>query len=389
MRDSSRAVHGYEPLKDLYGSVLPPVYFSAVYEYVDYESAAKSDRGIEVKYSREENPTVRALERALAALEEGEDALAFASGMAAISTVLLSLARKGLRVLILKEMYGTTVQLVEELSQLIGYEVVKAYPSTEAVEEAIKDVKPDVALIEPMTNPTLKVLDLKKLSKVFRDFGVTVFVDNTLTTPVLLRPLKLGAAGIIHSTTKYLSGHNDALGGAVIGSRDLISRLWEWRRKLGNTQQPMEAYLTLRGVKTLELRVARSSQTAMALAEFLQDHRAVEEVLYPGLKGSPYHEVARSNFERELFGGVLSFKVRGGLAEAKRVLSSLKLAKPAPSLGGAETLVTIPALTASSRLNEEDRKELGITNNLIRVSVGLEDPEDLIEDFDQALRSIA
>ena len=389
MRESSRAVHGYEPLKDAYGSVLPPVYFSSVYEYVDYESAAKSDRGIEVKYSREENPTVRALERALAALEGGDDALAFTSGMAAISTILLHSARRGLRLLILKEMYSTTVQLVEELSQLIGYEVVKVYPSTEAVEEAVKSVRPHVALIEPMTNPTLKILDLKRLSKVFKDFDVTVFVDNTLTTPVLLKPLKLGAAGVVHSTTKYLSGHNDTLGGAVIGGRSLISELWEWRRKLGNTQQPMEAYLTLRGIKTLELRVARSSQSAMALAEFLQDHRAVEEVLYPGLKSSPYHEVARSNFERELFGGVLSFRVRGGLAEAKRVLSSLKLAKPAPSLGGAETLVTIPALTASSRLKEEDRKELGITDNLIRVSVGLEDPEDLIEDFDQALRSIS
>ncbi len=390
MGDRTKAVHGYEPLEDPYESVVPPVYLGVAYRYVDDQDSLHDERGLDIKYSRENSPTVRLLEKAMTSLEHAVDSLAFSTGMAAISTVLLSSIRRGSRVLLLKEMYSTTVQLTEELASIVGAQVVKVYPSTEAVEEELSSSKYDLVLLETMTNPTLKILDLARLSRVFAESNAKVYVDNTFVTPVLLKPLEYGAWAVIHSITKYIGGHNDVTGGLVaLRDTEETKTLWEWRRKLGTIMPPFEAYLTLRGLKTLVPRVELQSRTALALAEFLEGHSKVDTVYYPGLRSSPYHEVASRLFKRGLYGGVLSFKVKGGLDAARRLLRSLRLAKPAPSLGGSETLVTLPALTAASKLSEEDRRELGIDASLVRMSVGLEDPEDLIDDLDRALAQLA
>ncbi len=385
--ETTRYVHGGD-LKDQYGSIVAPIYTSTVYEYIDDESSVKDERGITIKYGREENPTVRSLERLIAALEEAPDALAFNSGMSAISTLLLSTLRRGARILILKEMYSTTIQIVDELSSIVGAQVTTVYPSTSSIIDELSRSRYDMALIEVMTNPTLKVIDIVEVSKAARDLGVKLMVDNTFTTPYLVKPVKLGATASIHSTTKYISGHNDTVGGAIAAGPELARDLWEWRRKLGTIQQPFEAYLTIRGAKTMPMRFEHQSKAALQLAEFLKDSSKVIEVHYPGLRDDPYHDVARKVFEKDLYGGVLSFRVKGGVESAKRLLRSLSIARPSPSLGGSETVVTLPALTAAAHIPPQDRAALGIDESLIRVSVGLEDPQDLVEDFGKALESI-
>jgi cystathionine gamma-synthase len=232
----------------------------------------------------------------------------------------------------------------------------------------------------------LRVIDVEEISKTCFDIGCWVVVDNTFTTPILLNPLKKGALIVLHSLTKYIAGHNDVVGGAIVSISPMVKLLWDWRRMLGSIMQPFEAYLTLRGVKTLNVRVERASTTAKTIAEFLEDHPRVEEVYYPGLNSNPYKRVADKVFERKLYGSMISFKVKGGRDEAVKVLKTVKLIKPSPSLGGPESLITYPIISASRALPEEVRRKLGITENLLRLSVGLEDSEDLINDLSQALQ---
>lgn len=382
---STRSIHGHGYFDRETGSFIPPVYFSAVYEHPDVESGEPRivDRGTVLKYGREENPTVRALERVLASLESTGDALAFNSGMAAIATLSIALLRRGDEVVVPMEAYGRTIRLLEDLAAKFGFRVRRAWPSAEALAEAAEGAS--LVLVETVTNPTLKVVDLASLGGYLKDSGVTLVVDNTFATPVLVNPAEYGADYVVHSTTKYIAGHNDAVGGAVASSLERVRELWEWRTSLGTIMQPMEAYLTLRGVKTLEVRFERQSRTAMEVAEFLADHPRVSEVYYPGLKSSPYREVADRIFKRRLYGGVVSFKVKGGAEEARRMLRRLRVIKPSPSLGGTESLITIPAETAASSLPPEVRRELGIDGSLLRLSIGLEDPEDLVEDLSRAL----
>ena len=341
-----------------------------------------TDRGTELKYSREENPTVRALERALAAVEEAEDALAFSSGMGAISTLYVALLKQGSRLLVTAEGYGTTIQLAGDLAKF-GVKAEKVWPTAEAFVEAVREG--DVVLLETITNPTLKVVDVPEVAKRCREVGATLIVDNTFASPVLYKPTADNATLCVESLTKYIAGHNDVVGGCVAGLRGPIMELWEWRRKLGTIMHPFEAYLTLRGLKTLEIRFERQSRTAQEVAEFLSEHPKVEEVLYPGLSSSPYKHVADRIFRKRLYGGVVSFKVKGGRTEALKVLSKVHIVKAAPSLGGTESLLTYPVISAARMIPQEERLKLGITDNLLRLSIGLEDPEDLKEDLDQAL----
>ncbi len=383
---TTRSIHGHGYFDRETGSFIPPVYLSVVYEHPDVESGEPRivDRGTVLKYGREENPTVRALEKVIASLESAEDALAFNSGMAAISTLALSLLKKGDEVVVSMEAYGKTVRLLEDLALKFGIRVRRAWPSAESIAEQVGRGT-SLVLVETMTNPTLRVIDLEYLGGHCRDLGVTLVVDNTFATPVLVNPIEHGADYVIHSTTKYIAGHNDVVGGAIATDRDRSIELWSWRATLGTIMQPMEAYLTLRGVKTLELRFERQSRTAMEVAEFLSDHPRVEEVYYPGLKSSPYKPIADRLFKKRLYGGVVSFKVKGGYEEAFKVMKRLRVIRPSPSLGGTESLITLPAITASSSLAPEDRKALGIDEGLLRLSVGLEDSEDLIEDLSRAL----
>lgn len=377
-------IHGHGFFEEETGAFIPPIYLAAMFEQPDRRTGETrlTDRGTELKYSREENPTVRALERALKAVEEAEDALAFSSGMGAISTLYIALLRQGSRLLVTAEGYGTTIQLAGDLAKF-GVKAEKVWPSTEAFVEAVREG--DVVLLETVTNPTLRVIDVPEVAKRCREVGATLIVDNTFASPVLYRPASEGGVLCVESLTKYIAGHNDVVGGCVAGPADLLKDLWEWRRKMGTIMHPFEAYLTLRGLKTLEVRFERQSKTAQEIAEFLSEHPKVEEVLYPGLSTSPFKRVADKIFSRRLYGGVVSFKVKGGRSEALKVLSKVQVIKSAPSLGGTESLLTYPVISAAKMLPEDERLKLGITDGLLRLSVGLEDPEDLKEDLAQAL----
>ena len=261
---------------------------------------------------------------------------------------------------------------------------MRVRPSAEAIAEAV-DREVSLVLTEVMTNPTLKLIDLEELRRTLPLDRVLLIVNNTFITPVLVQPARYGASLVIHSTTKYLSGHNDAVGGAVTCSSERAKLLWEWRRMLGTILPPFESYLVLRGMKTLEVRFERQSRSALTVAEFLLEHPRVEEVMYPGLRSDPNHDTVSRLFRRGLYGAVLSFVVKGGREEALKVMRRVRVITPAPSLGGAESLITMPAVSAARYIPPEDRRKLGIVDGLLRLSVGLEDPEDLIEDLSKAL----
>ena len=388
-RFSTESVHGHEYYDVETGAFRVPLYLSTIFEHPDRRTgeARKSDRGFEQKYSREENPTVRGFEKVIAKLEQGSQALAFNSGMGSIAAVYLSALSAGDTVVITKESYGTTQDLALNLGKF-GIKTVLAGPDTE---DFLEKIKPDVSmvLVETITNPQARVVDVRKIAKRCKETGTRLVVDNTFATPLLYKPLLDGAWVTLLSVTKYLGGHNDVIGGALVlnDSMDLIE-LWEFRRRLGSIMGPFEAFLALRGVSTLKVRFEAQSRNALAVAEFLQDHPKVEEVFYPGLKTSPYHGTARSLFNENLFGGLLSFKVRGGKKEALEVLRKVQVIKPSPSLGGTESLLNYPVTSASKTLPPNVRKELGIGDNLLRLALGLEDIEDLKEDLSQALAGL-
>jgi len=382
---STIAIHGHE-YEDIYGSHVPPIYVSVIYEYVDQELglAKFTDRGTNLKYGREENPTTRALERIISKLEGAEDALVFNSGMSAISTLFLYHLRPGDKVVVPMELYSSVFVLLNHLVSKMNIRVVKVWPSAEAIIEAV-DKNTSIVFIESMTNPTNKVIDLEYLSKSLDLDEKTLVVDNTFTTPVILKPIKYKAKLVVHSMTKYFGGHNDVVGGVIAGYRKNVVELWEWRRLLGGILQPFEAYMVLRGIKTLEVRFEKHSNNAMAVAEYLAEHSKIEEVLYPGLSKSPYHSVARKIFEKPLFGGVVSFKIKGSYSDVINFVKRLKVIKRAPSLGGTESLIVIPIKAGSQFIEPEYRQKLGITENLVRLSVGLEDVNDILEDLGRAL----
>ena len=387
MRRDTIAIHGHEYHDLEHGAVIVPIYQTAIFEHFDREGKLRTtDRGTDLKYSREENPTVRALEKLLAKLDSGEDSLCFSSGMSAITTLFMGLLNQGSKILIIEEVYGTTLQLIMDLRKF-GIEVHTVYPDTSCIIEKI-DKNYDLIFIETMTNPTLKVIDVREVAKVCKEEGLVLAVDNTFVTPILYRPLEDNVDIVIHSMTKYIAGHNDVIAGVLVSSKDTIIKLWDWRRKLGNIISPFDAFMALRGVKTLGIRVKKHCTNAQAVAEFLKEHPKVNEVLYPGLPDSPYHEVARKLFNNNLYGGVVSFRIRGGKEEAIRVMKSVRIIRSAPSLGGPESLLTYPIISASKFMDSELRKRLGITENLLRLSVGLEDVNDIIDDLDDALRNI-
>ena len=388
-RQSTEAIHGHGYRDRERGVFKVPIYQTAIYEYPDSVIGGPrlSDRGLDLKYSREENHTVRALEKILAKLERGVDCLAFGSGMAAIAAVYISKLSAGSKLLIPLECYGTTQELAQNLSKF-GITCILARSDTDEFLERLED-DVSLALVETITNPTIRVVDVKEIAKRCKELGIPLIVDNTFSTPILYNPLEDGAWITIHSLTKYIAGHNDVVGGAIIvGNEEDARTLWNWRRRLGSIMAPFDAFLTIRGVATLEARFERQSRSAMEIAEFLEDHPKITEVHYPGLSSSPHKSVADRLFKQRLYGGVLSFKVRGGQKETIEVLRSTELIKPTPSLGGVESLLTYPIWTAAKNMSSEQMKVLGISDNLLRLSVGLEDVEDLKEDLDRALSRI-
>ncbi len=349
-----------------------PIYMTATFfNPLPTGEPSISDRGTDLKYSREENPTVRELERNLADLDGFEDGLAFNSGMAAISTLLMSKAREG--ILMGVDAYPTTVALALRLREM-GFRI-KLVPVKEVVDAVSNEW--GLVFIETITNPILRIPDLPSLSDRCGEEGVELAVDNTFASPVLLKPSKF-ASYSIQSATKYLAGHNDVIAGVL--TSDDVGELWEWRRRLGTILDPFRAFLVLRGLQTLELRVRRHSQTALEVAKFLEGCDLVEEVRYPGLESHPDHRIARELFHG-MYGGVITFIPR---VDPERMFRHLKVVRPAPSLGAPASLISRP-LTSASSLPPSLVKELGISGRTVRLSVGLEDPQLIIDDLKRAL----
>jgi cystathionine gamma-synthase len=337
-------------------------------------------------YGRNTNPTVAVFEEKLRLLEGAEAATSAATGMAAISNALHAHLRPGGRVVSVKDTYGGTSKIFTEFLPDFGVDVDLCDTTDFDAIEASIERGCDVLYLETPTNPTLKVIDLERLASAGHDEGAIVIVDNTFATPINQNPLGLGADLVVHSATKFLGGHADALGGVVAGSAELIDAVYHYREINGATLDPMAAYLLLRGMKTLQLRVERQGSTAQQIAEFLEGHPKVTVVNYPGLESHPQHAIAQRQMRG--FGGMLSFGLEGDFDAVRRFLPSLRLAHAAANLGSVETIVGPPATTSHVELNSDERAALGIPEGLIRYSTGIEDPDDLLEDLDQALTKL-
>jgi cystathionine gamma-synthase/methionine-gamma-lyase len=339
-------------------------------------------------YARYGNPTVTALEQAVAALEEGESALAFASGMGAIHAALLAVgARAGSTVIAARDIYGATYALLDQLMRSQGVATCFVdVTDLETVETLCMELEPVALLVETISNPLLKIADLPALAQVAHRHGAALLVDNTFATPCLVQPLTLGADVVIHSATKYLGGHGDVLGGVVVTSQARWADLFEILKVTGANLGPQEAWLVLRGIKTLPLRVGQHCQNGLAVARWLAGHSKASRVLYPGLPSHPQHVLAGRLFQGPGYGGMVSFELAGaGQPQVFRFFEALRLCMPATTLGDVYTLVLYPAHSSHRALGPEERARIGIGEGLVRISVGIEALEDIIADLEQAL----
>lgn len=390
---STRAVHAGSSRSNPYHALIEPVFHTSTYTFEDtadvceYMEAHK--QGIisnRVEYGRYGNPTVNAAEIRLASLEGAESALLFPSGMAAVTTILLSLLSSGDHVVMTDDCYRRTRQFCLEFLQRFNITcTVTPMGDYAALEDAIR---PNTRLLisETPTNPYLRILDVERFAEIARRAGVLSLVDATFATPLNLRPLDWGVDLVLHSATKYLAGHNDLLAGVVAGSENLIAPLRESIGVIGGIADPNNAYLLVRGLKTLSLRVSQQNQNGLEIARFLSESPAVEDLWYPGLPSHPDYEVAVRQMTG--FGGVVSFTIRGGLEITSRFIDRLQIPYISPSLGGLESLVIQPALMSYYDFSPEERHRLGIRDNLVRLALGIEDGQDLIADLQEALLSI-
>jgi len=391
----TRAVHAGErvPLGK-HTPVATPIHPSVSYFY---ESMKNLDAAFEGKqegyvYLRYGSPTVAAFEAAVAELERGEACQAFSSGMAAIHAALLAAGvRAGTTVVTTLDLYGATTILLQRLFTEMGVTVqVVDVTDPGALEAILADKRPIVLLIETISNPLMKVVDIPSLATLAHQYGTKVLVDNTFASPCLFNPLVHHTDYVIHSITKYIAGHGDVMGGVVISSAENRKRLNELNRLLGGALGPFEAWLALRGCKTLPLRVREQCANAARIAEWLTEHPKIKRVNYPGLPNHPQHELARRLFERRGFGGMLSFEIAGAdRAAIFRFMDSLELCLPAPTMGDIYTLVLHPATASHRSLSAEERARAGIREGLVRISAGIEDSDDIIADLEQALAGLA
>jgi cystathionine beta-lyase/cystathionine gamma-synthase len=374
----TKLIHAGEPSPRIKGAVVLPVFQSSTYEYSGEASYH------DIKYIRLNNtPNHFALHEKLSALENAEAAIVMASGMAAISTTLLSVLSAGDHILMQDCLYGGTHDLVTKDFADFGlsYTFINGDDATNWQEHLRPNTK--AIYVEAMTNPLVQVADLKAVSAFAKEHNLISMIDNTFTSPVNFRPVEWGFDIALHSATKYLNGHSDIVAGAAIGRADLIEKIKHKLDHLGGSLDPHAAFLLHRGLKTLALRVAKNNENALKLAQFLESHPAVQKVNYAGLESYERYTRARELFTG--FGGVLSFELKGDVAKAETFMSKVQLPIIAPSLGGVETLMTRPVTTSHAGMSAEDRRKTGISDTLIRVSVGIEGSEDLIEDFRQAL----
>ena len=378
MSIDTKLIHAGEPDPRIGGAVSIPIFQTAMYETAGEESYH------DVKYIRLNNtPNHKAIHEKLAALENAEAALVTSSGMAAITTSLMTFLSTGDHLLIQDTLYGGTHTFVNHDIENWGvsYDFIDAHDPASWAAKLRPETK--VFYVETMTNPLLQVADLKAVADFAREHNLISIIDNTFASPVNFRPQEWGFDLSCHSCTKYLNGHSDIVAGAIIGSSEHIEQITHKLNHLGGTLDPHACYLLHRGVKTLALRMARHNESALKIAQFLHEHPAVEHVNYPGLPDHPDYKRAQELFDG--FSGMLSIELKGGLETAKRFMDRVKLPVVAPSLGGIETLVTRPATTSHSGMLSDEREAVGITDSLVRVSIGIEDVDDLISDFDQAL----
>jgi cystathionine gamma-synthase len=386
---STQAVHAGELHAKPYDSVPTPIVQTATYTFEDSAEIVAFTRGDHPdpergEYGRYGNPTVRAVEQRLAALEGTEDAALFASGMAALTTTVLALVRGGQHVVLFRDCYRMTLEFTTDVLDRFG--VAHTLLDAGDVASLPSAIRPETRLVlsESPTNPYLACIDLHAVAAACKPHRtVKSLIDATFATPVNCRPAGFGIDLVVHSATKYLAGHNDVLAGVVCGPSGLVSLVRDLRGVLGGVADPHAAFLVGRGLKTLALRVERQNATALRLAEMLEKHPRVERVFYPGLPSHPSHAVARAQMHG--FGGVLSFIVTGGLEAASRVVDALRIPRVAPSFGGVEALVEQPAVMSYYAMTTEERAAVGIADGLVRFSVGIEEAEDLLADVELAL----
>ena len=380
LKKGTQAIHvGNHPDKTT-GAVIPPIYQTSTF----VQSSPGEHQGYE--YSRSHNPTRSRLEECLASLENADYALVTSSGMSAISLIFQALP-KGSKVLCGDDVYGGTYRILNtiyndrfELKQVNSTDL-------EAVHDVLNSYKPDLIWLESPTNPMLQISDIHAIVEASRKIDAKVVLDNTFMSPYFQNPLDLGVDMVVHSLTKYINGHSDVVGGAImLNDKEQYDKLWYLQNSIGPSQSPFDSWLVLRGIKTLAIRMEAHAKNAMIIAEFLENHPKIEKVIYPGLSSHPQHELAKSQMSG--FGGMLSLYIKGGLEETKRFLEEVNLFVLAESLGGVESLIEHPAIMTHASVPSEERAILGITDNFVRVSVGIEDVNDLKKDLNDALETI-
>lgn len=373
---STRAIHAGQAPDPSTGAIMTPVYLTSTY----VQESPGVHKGWE--YTRTHNPTRSAYEKCLANLEGGKYGFAFASGCAATTTV-MHLLKGGDHVIAMDDMYGGTFRLFDKILKHDGLQF--SFVDLTKVENFEKAVQPNTKLVwlETPTNPTLKLVDIKKIAAIAKSKGILVAVDNTFMSPYFQRPLELGADIVVHSATKYIGGHSDIVSGIAVVSRDdLAERMAFLSNGIGATLSPFDSFMCLRSLKTLPLRMKAHQSNAMAVAKFLESHPKVEKVLYPGLESHPQHALAKEQMHG--FGGMITFYIKGGLDSARKFLENVNVFSLAESLGGVESLIEHPAIMTHASVPPETRKTLGIDDSLIRLSVGVEDLEDLLSDLKAA-----
>ncbi|MCF7948424.1 MAG: PLP-dependent aspartate aminotransferase family protein [Spirochaetia bacterium] len=387
MKFDTQSIHAGGEHKNPENALNPPIFLTSTFafENTDKVDAVMNFESDDYVYTRGNNPTLRLFENRMAELESGSGAVAFASGMAAISSVLFSYLRPGNKVLVHKTLYGSSYNVVTKVlpKYNIGHTIADL-ADTERLSEWV-DEQTRVIYFETPSNPNLSIVDIKKVCEFARSRGIKVVIDNTFATPYFQRPLELGVDVVVHSATKYIGGHGDVVAGvAVSKDSDYITSLkFDYMCEFGGVRSPFNAWLLLRGMKTLGLRMRQHESNAIAAAQFLQGHAKVAEVFYPGLKDFPGHEVARAQMDG--FGAIVSFEVKGGLEAAKRVVNNTRLFKLAVSLGDCESLVQLPAAMTHRGYDQESLKQFGLSAGMIRLSLGLEHIDDILADLDQAL----
>jgi cystathionine beta-lyase/cystathionine gamma-synthase len=385
---STRAIHAGERRDPQTGAITTPIYQTSNFAFSSTQKLLAYNRGESDAYiyTRYGNPTLKAVETKIAALEDGDDAAVFASGMAAITTAILPFVEQGDHIVASRDIYGGTFNFLNTILPRFG--ITTSFVDATDTRTIAKAIRSNTKLLfcESPTNPTLKLVDLAQLAELGREQELPIIFDNTFATPINQHPVRWGIEIIVHSATKYLGGHNDLMAGVIVGPTDYIQSVKELLKIFGGVLDPHAAWLLLRGLKTLPLRVHRHNHTSLHVAKYLEEHNQVKHVYYPGLESHPQHTLAKTQMQG--YGGVISFELKGDSAAASRFVDNMTTAFITPSLGGVETLITQPSTTSHYHLDPQERKNAGISDELIRLSVGLEDVEDILAGLEHAFTAV-